>query len=56
MGAGKVLVRLHVCAGLSEPSLLVHAISTKTWVKVFRIIPEFSIFRMTFHRESFSKC
>ena len=27
-----------------------------TWVKVFRIIPEFRILRMTFHRKSSSKC
>ena len=26
------------------------------WVKVFRIIPEFRIFRLTFHRKSASKC
>ena len=26
------------------------------WVKVFRIIPEFSILRLTFHRKSASKC
>ena len=26
------------------------------WVKVFRIIPEFSILRMTFYRKSSSKC
>ena len=25
------------------------------WVKVFRIIPEFKIFRLTFHRKSASK-
>ena len=56
MGAGKALVRLSVCAGWSEPSLFAHAISTKTWVKVPRIIPEFSILRTTFHRKSSSKC
>ena len=27
-----------------------------TWVKVFRIIPEFRILRLTFHRKSASKC
>ena len=27
-----------------------------TWVKVFRIIPEFKILRLTFHRKSASKC
>ena len=26
-----------------------------TWVKVFRIIPEFRIFRLSFHRKSASK-
>ena len=26
------------------------------WVKVFRIIPEFRILRLTFHRKSASKC
>ena len=29
---------------------------TITWVKVFRIIPEFRILRLTFHRKSASKC
>ena len=28
----------------------------ETWVKVFRIIPEFKILRMTFHRKTASKC
>ena len=28
----------------------------KAWVKVFRIIPEFRILRLTFHRKSASKC
>ena len=28
---------------------------TNTWVKVFRIIPEFRILRLTFHRKSASK-
>ena len=27
-----------------------------TWVKVFRIIPEFRILRLTFQRKSASKC
>ena len=27
-----------------------------SWVKVFRIIPEFRILRLTFHRKSASKC
>ena len=27
-----------------------------TWVKVFRIIPEFRILRLTFHRKAASKC
>ena len=27
----------------------------KAWVKVFKIIPEFRILRMTFHRKSSSK-
>ena len=27
-----------------------------TWVNVFRIIPEFRILRLTFHRKSTSKC
>ena len=30
-------------------------LSGNTWVKVFRIIPEFRIFRLTFHRKSASK-
>ena len=29
---------------------------TKTWVKVFRIIPELRILRLTFHKKSASKC
>ena len=28
----------------------------EVWVKVFRIIPEFRILRLTFHRKSASKC
>ena len=28
----------------------------KTWMKVFRIIPEFRILRLTFNRKSASKC
>ena len=27
-----------------------------TWVKVFRIIPEYRILRLTFHKKSASKC
>ena len=27
-----------------------------TWVSIFRIIPEFRILRLTFHRKSASKC
>ena len=27
-----------------------------TWVKVFRIVPEFRILRLTFHRKSASIC
>ena len=27
-----------------------------TWVKVFRIVPEFRILRLTFHKKSASKC
>ena len=27
-----------------------------SWMKVFRIIPEFRILRLTFHRKSASKC
>ena len=27
-----------------------------SWVKVFRIIPEFRILRLNFHRKSASKC
>ena len=30
-------------------------VSPLTWVKVFRIIPEFRTFRLTFHRKSVSK-
>ena len=26
------------------------------WMKVFRIVPEFRILRLTFHRKSASKC
>ena len=29
---------------------------TSTWVKFFRINPEFRILRLTFHRKSASKC
>ena len=27
-----------------------------SWIKVFRIIPDFRILRLTFHRKSASKC
>ena len=36
---------------LSEVLLLI-----LLWVKVFRIIPEFRILRLTFYRKSASKC
>ena len=36
--------------------LCVMVIIPLTWVKVFRIIPEFRILRLTFHRKSASKC
>ena len=32
------------------------AMANNTSVKVFRIIPEFRILRLTFHRKSASKC
>ena len=32
-----------------------HKIKIIAWVKVFRIIPEFRILRLTFHRKSASK-
>ena len=31
-------------------------IVTKAWVKIFRIMPEFRILRLTFHKKSASKC
>ena len=37
------------CVGLTEVT------APFTWVKDFRIIPEFRILRMTFHRKSSSK-
>ena len=36
-----------VCSGLS-----VQIFRVSTWVKVFRIVPEFRILRLTFHRKS----
>ena len=27
-----------------------------TWVKIFRVVSEFRILRLTFHRKSVSKC
>ena len=35
---------------------LIMALSSYAWVKVFRIIPEFRVLRLTFHRKSASKC
>ena len=47
---------------LNHDSLITHSIPMdpkysviKAWVKVFRIIPEFRILRLTFHRKSASK-
>ena len=31
-------------------------VNITAWMKVFRIIPEFRILRLTFHRKSASKC
>ena len=33
-----------------------HITGHNSWVKVFRINPEFRILRLTFHRKSASKC
>ena len=38
-----------------EAGLLGSLVPTVPWVKVFRIIPEFRILRLTFHRKSASK-
>ena len=43
--------------GLSFPLTLNYCLNWLfSWVKVFRIIPEFRILRLTFHRKSASKC
>ena len=36
--------------------ILINELKTPTWVKVFRINPEFMILRLTFHRKLASKC
>ena len=51
--AAKGLVMLLLCAG-SNTGL--YKSTRATWVKVFRIIPQFRILRLTFHRKSASKC
>ena len=38
------------------PLRYIRRYGTKSWVKVFRIIPEFRILRLTFHRKSVLKC
>ena len=38
------------------PMAISEEIAMYAWVKVFRIIPEFRILRLTFHRKSASKC
>ena len=40
----------------SYQSLNYWEVTILSWVKVFRIIPEFRILRLTFHRKSASKC
>ena len=54
------------CTGLSESTLVkmphcwkshvMAQMGSNAWVKVFRIIPEFRILKLTFHRKSASKC
>ena len=41
--------------GRKETTMFSAFDSKLTWVKVFRIIPEFRILRLTFHRKSASK-
>ena len=47
----KAQASLQICAGSPESLIIDNA-----WVKVFRVIPEFRILRLTFHRKSASKC
>ena len=42
--------------GSFDRGLHLFTISVVTWVKVFRITPEFRILRLTFQRKSASKC
>ena len=41
---------------VNTSAIQVNSILVVAWVKVFRIIPEFRILRMTFHGKSSSKC
>ena len=43
-------------ANIAVPNDHFSSTANNTWVKVFRIIPEFRILRLTFHRKSASKC
>ena len=42
--------------GIPVPGKSWNQTDMNTWVKVFRIIPEFRILTLTFHRKSASKC
>ena len=48
----------HVCLGLFGWQLVFEILENLpySWVKVFRVIPEYRICRLTFHRNSASKC
>ena len=41
---------------VSQPAEVTGTTSKLSWVKVFRIISEFRILRLTFYRKSASKC
>ena len=50
LSRGVEMAKFGSCPGTSK------WVGTMSWVKVFRIIHEFRILRLTFHRKSASKC
>ena len=49
-------LRKYQIEGLNWLKVYTNFDTISTWTKVFRSIPEFRIFRLTFHRKSASKC
>ena len=51
-----LLVLSHDYCRKDQPHDWANSFNLNAWVKVFRIIPEFRILTLTFHRKSASKC